>query len=341
MTTLLIKDGAGNDKRVDVDGTGTTEDPYRLKGTNAAAVLTALQAIQAATEALDDTILPTGAATDTLQTAGNSTLTSLDTKLGEVQASPTANTVLDRLKAIAAALAGTLTVATHAVTQSGTWNVTNVSGTVSLPTGAATQTTLASVDTKIGEVQASPTANTVLDRLKAIATALAGTLTVTVGTFTAGETHLGEVSTNDIVIEVTPTMDTSAYAAGDVLFNETDVANVARSSGKTVTLISLCVVDKDDQKQPFDLHFFDRTVTFGTKNGVPSISDADAAFYMGHVSVAAADYKDLGGVSVASPRIDPKVIKPNATSLFIAAVTSGTPTHTASGLVLKLGLTRS
>lgn len=48
-------------------------------------------------------------------------LTSLIALVGEVQASPTANTVLDRLKAIATALAGTLTVATHAVTQSGTW----------------------------------------------------------------------------------------------------------------------------------------------------------------------------------------------------------------------------
>lgn len=67
--------------------------------------------------------LPTGAATAAKQDTGNTSLSSLDTKLGEVQASPTANTVLDRLKAIATALAGTLTVATHAVTQSGTWTV--------------------------------------------------------------------------------------------------------------------------------------------------------------------------------------------------------------------------
>lgn len=60
-------------------------------------------------------------------------------------------------------VSGTVTVGTHAVTQSGTWNVTNISGTVSLPTGAATaanqstiighvdgiETTLTSVDGKI------------------------------------------------------------------------------------------------------------------------------------------------------------------------------------------------
>lgn len=38
---------------------------------------------------------------------------------------------------------------TVAATQSGTWNVTNVSGTVSLPTGAATETTLGSVKTSV------------------------------------------------------------------------------------------------------------------------------------------------------------------------------------------------
>lgn len=37
---------------------------------------------------------------------------------------------------------------TTAATQSGTWNINNISGTVSLPTGAATETTLASIDTK-------------------------------------------------------------------------------------------------------------------------------------------------------------------------------------------------
>lgn len=42
---------------------------------------------------------------------------------GEVQASPTANTVLDRLKTIGTALAGTLTVGSHAVTNAGTFAV--------------------------------------------------------------------------------------------------------------------------------------------------------------------------------------------------------------------------
>ena len=56
-------------------------------------------------------------------------------------------------------LSGTLTVGSHAVTnagtfavqatQSGTWNITNVSGTVSLPTGASTETTLSALNSKV------------------------------------------------------------------------------------------------------------------------------------------------------------------------------------------------
>lgn len=38
---------------------------------------------------------------------------------------------------------------TSAATQSGTWNITNISGTVSLPTGAATETTLAAASAKL------------------------------------------------------------------------------------------------------------------------------------------------------------------------------------------------
>lgn len=56
--------------------------------------------------------LPTGAATSALQTTGNASLSSIDSKL----TSPLA------------------------VSQSGTWNLNNISGTISLPTGAATST---------------------------------------------------------------------------------------------------------------------------------------------------------------------------------------------------------
>jgi len=104
-----------------IDPTGTTVQPINDNGGSITVDGTFWQATQpVSATALP---LPTGAATAANQATANTSLASLDTKLGEVQSSPTANTVLDRLKAIATALAGTLTVATHAVTQSGTWTV--------------------------------------------------------------------------------------------------------------------------------------------------------------------------------------------------------------------------
>lgn len=80
--------------------------------------------------------LPTGAATAANQSTGNTSLSSIDGKtpaLGQALAAASVPVVLT------AAQMTTLTpLSTVAATQSGTWNITNVSGTVSLPTGAAT-----------------------------------------------------------------------------------------------------------------------------------------------------------------------------------------------------------
>lgn len=91
--------------------------------------------------------LPTGAATSALQTTGNTSLSSIDTKtpvLGQAVMTASSPVVIaSNQSAIPAS-------------QSGTWNITNVSGTVSLPTGASTsalQTTgnnsLSSIDGKL------------------------------------------------------------------------------------------------------------------------------------------------------------------------------------------------
>lgn len=110
--------------------------PAQGQALSAASIPVVLPVAQIAT--LTPPAAITGFATAANQSTANTSLSNLDTKLGEVQASPTTNTVLDRLKQIYTAITGTLTVATHAVTQNGTWNVTDVSGIVSLPTGAST-----------------------------------------------------------------------------------------------------------------------------------------------------------------------------------------------------------
>lgn len=107
------------------------------------------------------------------------TTTALNALVGEVQASPTANTLLDRLKTINTTLGSPMQASggTVAATQSGTWNVTNISGTVSLPTGAATAANQSTIITALGSpMQASGGSVTVLPTTAA-ATVAAVTVT--------------------------------------------------------------------------------------------------------------------------------------------------------------------
>lgn len=84
--------------------------------------------------------LPSGASTSALQITGNTSLASIDTK-----------TLTAGQKAMAASYPVVLASDQSAIpaSQSGTWNINNISGTVSLPTGAATETTLAAMSAKL------------------------------------------------------------------------------------------------------------------------------------------------------------------------------------------------
>jgi hypothetical protein len=123
------------------------------------------------------TVDPAGLATEAKQTTGNASLNSIDGKIticntgavtvsaalpagtnniGDVDVLTLPNvTLASQLNPFTSAIpisdnAGSITVdGTVAATQSGTWNINNVSGTVSLPTGAATETTLSALNGKV------------------------------------------------------------------------------------------------------------------------------------------------------------------------------------------------
>jgi len=160
----------------------------------------------------------------------------------------------------------------------------------------------------------------------------------------ASEAVVGLVGTSDLVVTVTPTLDTSAYASGDLLFDATEVANAVRANGYCCVLQSATIIDKADQKVPFTLLFANAATDFGTLNSAPDPDDTEAATVIGWVPVATADYIDLGAASVACIRNIGLTLKAGAatTSLYIAAMNgTGTPTFGASDLVLMLGFLRS
>lgn len=142
-------------------------------------------------------------------------------------------------------------------------------------------------------------------------------------------------------VSVTLTLDTSAYTAGDVLAATQEVAGAVPDSSGAAFLDSIVLLDKDDQTAAdIDLVFLRSNVALGTENAAPSISDANAAEILGIVTVPSANFVDVGGAKVATVRNVHLLVEPTTgTSIFVAAICRGTPTQTATGIVLNLGFT--
>jgi len=146
---------------------------------------------------------------------------------------------------------------------------------------------------------------------------------------------------NADVLDLVPTLDTSIYADGDVLFDTTAITNFFRSPGEGAFLQSIHVLDEDDQGVALDLVFFNALVSLGTINAAPSISDANARAIVGIVNVPAAGFVDLGGCRVTTLRGVGLQIRPpsGVQAAYVAGITrGGTPTYTANGLRFKFGL---
>jgi hypothetical protein len=166
---------------------------------------------------------------------------------------------------------------------------------------------------------------------------------VDVASIAAGENMIGQTVSPDSVVLITASLDTSIYADGDTLFDTQEIASAARVNGGTVILQSVMVSDISDQGQPFDLIFFNANTSLGTENSAPDIDDTEVLTVIGRVQISAADYYDLGGNRVACVRGIGLMMKAGAatTSLYVAGVSRGTGTYTASGLQIQFGFMRN
>lgn len=168
-------------------------------------------------------------------------------------------------------------------------------------------------------------------------------LPVDVASIAAGETHIGNVTSPDTVITITPTLDTSAYGDGDVLFATVEVAGAARAVGLTTILQSITVSDINDQGVGFDLIFFNANTSLGTANSAPDIDDTEVLTVIGRVQIGSGSFYDLGGCRVATVSGIGLLMKAAAaaTSLWVAGVSRGAGTYTAAGLQIQLGFMRN
>ncbi len=250
---------------------------------------------------VDGTVSVTGVATAANQSTGNASLASLETKIGEVQANPTSNTVLDRLKAIATALAGTLTVATHAVTQSGTWTV---------QPGNTANTTAWKVD---GSAVTQPVSGTV--------------------TAAASENHVGEVATAGKLAQVALTVSTSpAYTAGDSIGGKITIANAVRVSGGISVLSSLQILDRANQKPAGTIYIFNADPSAATlTDNSAFVFSTDDLKVVAQIPVSTSDYVTTNSKATANLSGLARIVGPTSgTSLWAAFVTTSTPTFAAT-----------
>lgn len=144
------------------------------------------------------------------------------------------------------------------------------------------------------------------------------------------------------VYDLTLSTDTSAYANADLLADTQSLTGVFRQNDGGGTIKSITVIDTDDQTlYTFSIFFLSGTGSLGTENAGPSATDAVCQTVLARVDFATTDGLDLGGSKVYSKTglsIPVKAIAGTKDLGVAAVVITGTPTHTASGIKVRIGI---
>ncbi len=137
---------------------------------------------------------------------------------------------------------------------------------------------------------------------------------------------------------VTVTVDTAAYANGDLLFNPTAIA-VGKHPNDAVNLLSLTIVDPDGQKTAMDIFFTSSSTSWGTLNAAASISEANAQNIQSVAEIAVADWVDTAGVDVVhTEHSDVLQAEDDTNQVYVAGVVRGAATFAGGELHLKIGV---
>jgi hypothetical protein len=142
-------------------------------------------------------------------------------------------------------------------------------------------------------------------------------------------------------VSVTPTVDTSAYASGDRLGSLMTLTAVNPNGDTAPALLSsIVILDMAAQRAAMDILFFHTSPTIASAdNAAIDISDANAAYLVGHVSVVAGDYTNLTANAVATVKNLNLHLKVNSSgTLYALIVSRGSPTYAAAS-DLKLTFT--
>ena len=144
------------------------------------------------------------------------------------------------------------------------------------------------------------------------------------------------------VVEVTPTLDTNAYASGDRVGSIHTITGAGPAGFHGAVLESITVIDKDAQGAALKVHFFDALPTVASAdNAAIDLTDAQAAKFIATVSIATGDYLATASNKLAFTQptraipMCPSAANGVKETLYAVVTTTGSPTYTASGLVFR------
>lgn len=139
------------------------------------------------------------------------------------------------------------------------------------------------------------------------------------------------------------TTDTSAYANGDVIADTQQIDAALRVADGTGILESIAIFDTDDNTPySFTIYIHNTSTSIGTENAAISITDANAvAGIKAPVSFTSGDCFDLinGRMYYRTGLSVPIVAASGTDDIYVSMVcVTGTPTHTATGITIILGI---
>ena len=146
----------------------------------------------------------------------------------------------------------------------------------------------------------------------------------------------------DDVSEAILSLDTAVYADGDLLCQAVELVDVCAPNFPAF-IVSATLLDYDDQAGDLTLVFFRANPGhLGAINAAMAINNAQAEMVLCVISIATADYTDLGAQCIGQPEFYPRKVRAldGSSSLWVAAQAGAASTYASGRMLLKVGVVR-
>lgn len=150
------------------------------------------------------------------------------------------------------------------------------------------------------------------------------------------------IITNSRVITLTPAIQTSAYATGDLIGGKQLLANASRGFTGSGVISHIAVTDKDAINAEFDLVFFssDPSASTFTENGSLSINDNDLIKRICTINISSSSYTSYPTNSSSDSLNNNCVFKTlGSTNAYLAVIIRSSATYlSTSSLTFRIGI---